>query len=55
MIPLEVAPPLVVLDDMELDCERGRDIEDAILGSAPPLREPLLGLPEARFLETKNK
>jgi len=50
-VPVDNAPPLTVLDDTELDCDRGRDVEDAILGSAPPLRKPLLELPEARFLE----
>jgi len=50
-VPVDNAPPLAVLDDTELDCDRGRDVEDAILGSAPPLRKPLLELPEARFLE----
>lgn len=44
------APPLEVLDSSEFDCERGRVVDDAILGSAAPLRDPLLGLPEARFL-----
>jgi hypothetical protein len=48
-------PPLAVLDNNEPDCERGRDIDDAILGSAVPLRELLLGLPEARFLKTFEK
>jgi len=50
-VPVDNAPPLAVLDDTEFDCDRGRDVEDAILGSAPPLRKPLLELPEARFLE----
>lgn len=45
------APPLVALDNNELDCERGRDVDDAILGSVVLLREPLLGLPDARFLD----
>lgn len=48
--PAAGAPPLTAPVDIEFDCERGRVVEDAILGSAAPLRDPLLGFPEARFL-----
>lgn len=51
VLPAEGTPPRVALDCNELDCERGRDVEDAILGRAVPLRDPLLGLPDARFLD----
>ncbi len=41
----------IVLVSSELDCERGRVVDDASLGSADaPFREVLLGAPEARFL-----
>lgn len=44
--------PLVNPVKRELDCDRGRVVEEAILGrvDTPPFRELLLGVPEARFL-----
>lgn len=41
-------PPL----NSELECERGRVVDEANLGKAegPPFRELLLGAPDARFL-----
>ena len=38
---------------IELDCERGRVVDEASLGRVEtPFRELLLGAPEARFLHT---
>lgn len=47
--------PLVNPVNSELDCDRGRVVDEASLGSVdtPPFRELLLGVPEARFLQAR--
>ena len=48
--------PLLNPVKSELDCDRGRVVEEASLGRVEtPFRELLLGVPDARFLREKHK
>lgn len=47
--------PLLKPVNIELDCDRGRVVEEASLGSVEtPFRELLLGVPDARFLRNQH-
>jgi len=47
--------PLLKPVNIELDCDRGRVVEEASLGSVEtPFREVLLGVPDARFLRNQH-
>ena len=50
-LPLPLAPRPSA-DTKELECDRGRDVDEANLGNPDvPLRELLLGAPDALFLD----
>lgn len=47
--------PLLKPVNIELDCDRGRVVEEASLGSVEtPFRELLVGVPDARFLRNQH-
>ena len=51
-LPLTPLAPRPNADTKELECDRGRDVDDANFGNpAVPLRELLLGAPDALFLD----